>query len=181
MELPDRHAPRRTPATRASEHAVSRHPAPAPTRSSVGSPAPQGRRTSFAAALAGSLTVAGCASGIEKAEGACAAHRATASAFVSCLRANHTTLASGMRGERDLGTYYLAMAEHQAGRVARGETTDPEAMLEIAKFRMGELAGKEKERQEAAKKEWADFKEALGETFGAGKSFGASLRQSRLR
>lgn len=112
------------------------------------------RRSVVAYTRTAGLMLAGCASGINRVEEACAAHRTTAAAFASCLRGNHAVLTSGPPAQRDLATYYLAMAEYQAGRVAAGETTDPEAMFALARFRTQELAELEKKRNDAAKKEW---------------------------
>jgi hypothetical protein len=56
------------------------------------------RRTSHV--LAGGLALAGCASGINRAEEACAPHRTTAAAFAYCLRSNHGLLTSGPPAER---------------------------------------------------------------------------------
>ena len=99
----------------------------------------------FAAAL-----LAGCASGIERAEEACMNYRTTVAGYAACLRSNFATLTSGPQNERDIDAAYLAAAEYQTAAVATGRKTDQEAMLELAALNVSVFAPEIQKRREAA-------------------------------
>lgn len=117
--------------------------------------------------------LAGCASGIDLADEACARHRATVASFADCLRTNHATLASGMPDQRDLATLYLAQAEFLASQVAARKGTDAEAMLALAYFR-NTLAAEGQKRQQATIDRYVKAMEASASQSGSGSGSGSS-------
>ncbi|MBD0275054.1 MAG: hypothetical protein ICV73_24395 [Acetobacteraceae bacterium] len=115
------------------------------------------------AVLAGGLMLAGCASGIDKAENACAAQRTSMAAYAACLRLNHATLASGPPAERDLATLYMAAADLLAHQVRAGKISDAGAMFALAQYRTNELTAKAQGRYDTAFEQAMRYMQSQGQ------------------
>ena len=164
METPNSRTVRQTPDRGARSAAPGWTVLEAPRAALAAKPhAARRAKATALAALAGGFVLAGCASGIDKAEDACAAQRARMAAFASCLRLNHATLTSGLPAERDLATLYMAAADFLAEEVRAGRISDASALFALAHYRTNRLSAMAQQRHDAAFEQAMRYMQAQGQ------------------